>query len=169
VPIAPARRDLRRVPGAVAVQVLADVAGEVARVLEPDRERLGAIERGEAAGREAVAKDAGVVRVATAQEGRTGRAADRVGGEVVGEGDALVADQPLDLRQRPHRLDRLVVGHHDDHVRMAGTGLAGRRRCRRPERADERHGEGQRPPRGDHRAISLRSPISSANTTRSAK
>ena len=41
VPLRPARRDLRRVLKAVAVDVLADEAGVVAGALQPDRKRVG--------------------------------------------------------------------------------------------------------------------------------
>src|SRR5207244_5175899 len=63
VPLAPARRDLRRVLTAVAVEELAQVYGVVAPALEPDGQRIRLVERLVAALRRRVSAHSVVVRV----------------------------------------------------------------------------------------------------------
>ena len=117
VPVPPARRDLGGLAEAVAVQVLADIGRPVADLLQPDAERLLVVERVEAVG-PAVGDHACVVGVLAGKEGGPRGAAERVGDVVALELHALGADQLARLGQRAHLLERLVVGHHDDDVRL---------------------------------------------------
>ena len=139
VPVVPAGRHQLRVAPAVLVQVLADERGLIAGVLEPDRQRVVlALEAVEAAtGGEEVPLHPVVVRVLAGQERGPGGAADRVGGEGVGEGGA----GPLQAPEVGHQLGvakGLVVGHDDEHVRAPVLHGAGRRGCgdQRQRRAD---------------------------------
>src|SRR5262249_58981123 len=99
VPLAPTRWDLRRIPRAVPVEVLAEVDGVIARVLEPDGERVRGIELVVAALRQRVPADAVVVRVLARQQARARGTAEREGVEVVVERAPLVTDRPPDVRQ----------------------------------------------------------------------
>ncbi len=143
LPLVPAgRHRRRRVVGsraAVLVEELAQVDGAVAGPVQPDGEvvpvDLVAAERDPSAPRRGVAEHAGVVRVAAAEQGRTGGAAERVGGHVAAEGDPVLADQVERLRHRPDPVaerrdprraqlgEGLVVGLDDDDV----GALVGRR------------------------------------------
>src|SRR5207247_10157349 len=76
VPLAPARRDLRRVLAAVAVEELAEVHGVVAAALEPDGQRVRLIACVIPALRWRVAADAVVMRVLAGQKRRARRAAE---------------------------------------------------------------------------------------------
>ena len=136
-PLVVPRWDLRRIPAPVAVQVLAEVGGVVAGLLEPDGQRVRVVELRVAAARRGVAHDAVVVRVLAGEERRARGAAERVRDEALGEGRPAVAQESPHVRHDPHRLDRLVVGHdHDDvrarlrrrRLRGVGSGRHGRSR-----------------------------------------
>ena len=116
-PLVVAGRDLGRVRAPVAVQVLAEVGRVVAGLLEPDGERVRVVELRVAAARRRVPHDAVVVGVLAGEEGRAGRAAERVRDEAVGERRAAVAQEALHVRHDAERLERLVVGHEHDDVR----------------------------------------------------
>jgi hypothetical protein len=124
-PVLPAgRRDDRR-PRAVPVQVLADVDSVVARACECcDECRVLVLERLVAAERWAVAVDAVVLRVLAGEVRRARRAAQRERHDVLCERRALLRDEVVHMGHHAQRLDRLVVRHHRDDVRLA------RRDCR---------------------------------------
>ena len=136
VPLGPARWHIARATGirpAVAAQVLADVPGVIAAVLEPHRQRV----RGVQAGERATEQDAMVVGVLARQKRGPGGAAERVVDEVVRERRALVANQLLDARQDSHVSDGLVVGHHDEDVRWCLPGGANFARVGDAQRAEQ--------------------------------
>jgi hypothetical protein len=136
VPLRPAGRHERRPrPGtAVAVQELADLDGGVARVLEPERERVVVVEVGEASALiGAVAAHIVVLGVLAREQRRPRRAADGPVDEAVGEGDAVVADLGVDLVHDPHLAGVHVVGEKDDDVGIGLLlllGVSGRRVAR---------------------------------------
>ncbi len=138
-PVVVAGRDLRLggLGGdAVLVQLLADVRGAVARLLEPDAERVGEVELRVAALGQVVVEHAVVVRVLAAQEGRPRRAAERIRGERVRERRPAIAEQPVRERHRLHVPEPLVVGHDDHHVRLLLGRVGSRGGRRKRERGD---------------------------------
>jgi hypothetical protein len=154
VPLLPPRRDEAGTPRPVAVQVLADVRGGVARITKPDGQGVVGVELVEAALGGIVAAHAVVVRVLAGEVGRPRGAAQREGREVVREGRARAPDQLADALERAHLLHGLVVRHDDDHVRPGRHALGVRGTLEdggpedqagdRPERNDRRS-----PPPGD--------------------
>ena len=136
VPLRPAGWDYGGVV-AVAVQILADHGGVVARVLKPDGQVVAFVpacsKTGIAAIRPAIGEDAVVVRVLAGEEGGPGGTAEREVDEAVAEPRPLVADHRVDVAHDPHRFDRLIVGLDHEHV---GPGL-------RREAARARRGVGQ--------------------------
>ena len=136
-PTSPAGRGGR----AIAVQVLADQAGVVARTVKPDGQvvvRMQGVEAGEAAGGRRVAENAVVVLVLAGEESGARGAAERVVDEAALERRPTVADQRVDAVHHPHRFDRLVIGlDHDDVGSFLGGGAlpVRRRRASQSERA----------------------------------
>ena len=136
VPVAPARRHVGLAPQPVAVEVLADVRGAVARGLQPHRQRVLRVERLDAAVRRRVVEDAVVVAVLPGQVGGARRAAQRRGDVGAGEARARGADQLPRLRHRRHVLVGLVVGHQHDDARA----LERRRRRLGAQRGERERG-----------------------------
>ncbi len=128
-PLVPARRNLRRPLPPVAVQVLADVHRVVPGELQPGGQRVR-VRRREllvATLRQRVPHHGVVVAVLPGEERRSRGAAERERDVVVGERRALLrAEHGVHVRHHAHRLDRLVVGHHDDDVRPRLGRLGGR-------------------------------------------
>ena len=155
VPLAPAGRHLGGVADPVLVQELADVHGPVARPLEPDRQPVALVEPAVAAVRRAVADHAVVVRVLPGEQRRARRAAERVRDEGAFEGGALRGERAPHAAHHAHRLERLVVGHHDHDVgplgrcragaRPAGRAPTARRRRRAPSPAGAQHAVERQP------------------------
>ena len=113
-PVGPARR--YAVLGLVAVQVAANVHGAVAGVLQPDRQRVRAVELDEAAERRGVVEHAVVVGV-LAREVRGARgAAEREAVDRLVELGALAGQQRVHVLHGRQRGSGLVVGHDHDHV-----------------------------------------------------
>ena len=110
----------------VRVEVLPEQPGRVAGVVQPGRERVAVVERGEPTVRRRHAVHAGRVRQPARQDRRARRAAERVRHDRSGEGHALVGEEPADVRHRPEGVGALVVGDDHDHA-----GAAGRRSRRR--------------------------------------
>ena len=72
--------------------------------------------------------DAVVVGVQAGQERRASRAAQRVGGERVGEREAVALDEAANVRSEQHVVDAHVIGHDHDDVRP-GVGRGRGRGC----------------------------------------
>ena len=100
VPLGPARRHVRAHVGAVAVQVLADVRGCVAGVLQPDREGVPTVETTVAACRRIQTHDAVVMGVLAAHVGGPRRAAHWIR-------DIRIRERHTALTEKPARF-----GHH---------------------------------------------------------
>ncbi len=127
VPLVPAGRDVERVRRVrIAVQVLAEEGGSVAGPVEERRDRgrldVLVVRLFEAAGRQRVPEDPGVVRVLAAEDRRPGRAAERERDHVVRERRAPGHEKLLQVRHvREHpALDVLVIRQDQDDVRRAG-------------------------------------------------
>jgi hypothetical protein len=140
----------------VAVERLAEERGVVAGGGEVGADRGGRVEGLVAAlGRE-VRAHAVVLGELAGHQLRAGRAAQRVRGERLGEGQALGTDQLVGLRQEDHLVEALVVGGEQDDVGpLVPGGLHRRLRGRahaegvlRGRRAAHRRG-GQRQRRDD--------------------
>jgi hypothetical protein len=137
VPVAPARRDVGRRLGAVAVEVLAQVGRVVAGPLKPDGQRFEGVEASVAAGGRVQPQHLVVVGVLAAQIGGSRGTAKRIGDVEAVEGHAARAEEGLRARHGVQVGDGLVVGHQHDHVRTicgSGRGRAGQQRH---EDADE--------------------------------
>ena len=137
VPARPAGGAL--VAGAVAVEELADEPGEVARVAEPRARLLGGVEGLEAAVDAAVVLHAVVLGVLARRELGARGAAQRVGGDGVGELHALVGQQPARDRHVVEVVVAHVVGEDEDEVGTVVSGVGGPvgvlRRLHHPHRA----------------------------------
>ena len=111
-PLLPARGDLPGVDQAVAVQVLADHRRAVLRALQPDRERVRAVEVGETL----VGADAVVVRVLAGELRGARRATEGVAHVAVAKGGAACAEQGEGVPHHEHVRDVHVVRVDQDHV-----------------------------------------------------
>ena len=130
-PVVPPRRGPR--VGQVAVQVLADEAREVARVLQRDRHRgpldaeIGRLELGGGVPVGGVGRDPVVRGVPPRQQRRPGRAAEGIRRDRVGEREPSAPDEASGRWHGVELGERLVVGEDHDDVRLGG-GRGGRRR-----------------------------------------
>ena len=161
------RRSGRCAPVAVAVQVLADVDRPVAGRLQPDRQRAGVVEPGEAAVGRPVAEHAVVVRVLAGVERRPRRAAQRPVGEVVGE-RRPVGDE---LRARPSASSEATPasGRRSSRRRCwaaAVAGLAARRSPPGPPAATAATADRDAHARERHAPIAARKPQSGRRKSR---
>ncbi len=115
--VVPAGGDLGRIPHAITVEVLADMGGVVARLLQCGGERgVPVLKPGEPTGGQRIPQHSVVVGVLTGVVGGSARATQRIAGDAVGERRALAADAGVDRREHPHGLDRLIVGHDHQQV-----------------------------------------------------
>ena len=137
VPVVEARRHLGLGRDlAVAVEELAHVHGPVARGLQPQREPVRLVEARVAAGGQRIAEYAVVVRVLAGVERGARGTAERVVDEAPRERRSPTSEQRHGLRHHRHRVERLVVGHQHDDVRLG--------RGRGSEREQDHGGEGER-------------------------
>ena len=150
-PLVPARRNLRRPLPSVAVQVLADVHRVVPGQLQPggQRVRVRGRELLVAALRQRVPHHGVVVAVLPGEEGGARGAAERERDVVVGERRPLRAEHGVHVRHHAHRLDRLVVGHHDDDVRSRRRRFRGGAAARSGREGGEQRNADDRPEQED--------------------
>ncbi len=142
VPVRVARR--HPVLELVAVQVAAHVHRAIAGGAQPDRQRAGVVERGEAAEGTAVVEHAVVMGVLAGQVGRPRGAAEREARDRLVEVGAVAPEQRVELRHQRHGRRRLVVGHDHDDVRLrerrgGQAGQDGQRGGDAQEEAGHRH------------------------------
>jgi hypothetical protein len=151
VPFVPPGRNLVRVPNCpgVEVEVLPEMGSAIAGAVKPDRKRVFLVHQVAVRVR-VVPENAVVVSVLTRQQDRSGRAAQRTAGHVVGERGAVAADQPPQGGHHPwtDHAGPLVVGLNDDDVRPRRPRGIGRHRPGHRHRRQRRHRRHKRPPPG---------------------
>jgi hypothetical protein len=111
----------RHVRARIAVQVLADERGGVARVVEPRRHGRLVAKAAEASHEAAIRVHAVRVRISARQDAGPARATERIRHEAVLKGDAASDQLALHGRHVAERVPALVVGDDEDDVRLSST------------------------------------------------